>query len=488
MLSLRRKSHRQKALSIVSYERLVIAVVLATCLTGLGIWLFRIIQNIDAPAIEYSEGFIVYLSQLFGSGQWQYTGLDGPPFQTSFYTPLFYLIHGGLGGSLITGRLLDILCALVSMGLVSLIIYHITKSKALSLIGALLPATQFIFIQWSLILKTDLMALMFELAGIYVALRFRKSPWLLASIPLFTLAFFTKQSFIAGPLAVAVYLWLESRNRGSFAPFVVGMVIIVLIPLVVLGFITEGEFLRQMFLYQRTDPMFQGIVNYGQWLVFDFWTLLPALIMGMFFAFNRPKHLLTIYAGVSILIALASIARPGSSQIYMFETIFALALIAPIGLNDVIRERSKYANIYIAMLVIIPLITMFSGGLTYTSTPDYERKVADAQALIADADYPILTENANMVLDAGKSPYLCDPFVFMNLASLGMWDEQPLLDDLNSQKIDYVITQTLIPQNKIRRLTWSAQDAIQANYHIIMDCSEYPYGFVIYKANNGEEK
>src|ERR1035437_11088453 len=110
-------------------------------------WLFRIVQNINQPAMEYSEGFMVYLSKLFASGRWNYNIAVGPPYQTSFYSPLFYYTLGGLmrvfGDSLVVGRLLVISATVISSALVYLIVYYVTKKKIISLISALLPITQY---------------------------------------------------------------------------------------------------------------------------------------------------------------------------------------------------------------------------------------------------------------------------------------------------------------------------------------------------------
>ncbi len=223
-------------------------------------------------------------------------------------------------------------------------------------------------------------------------------------------------------------------------------------------------------------------LNWGNWLIIDFWTLIPLMIFALFYAYQHPKSLITVYGGLSIVIAIVSLGHVGSSQIYMFESIFAIAIMAPLGFPEALKQKQRIG--YVAIAVVLPLMALFSNSLMYFSTPDYARSVKLAEAIISDAEYPILTENANMVLDAGKTPYLCDPFVFMNLTAIGTWDEKPLIDDLNNQKIPYVITQLKLPAEKIKRFNTNVQNAILANYDVILDCSEYPYGFVVYVANN----
>ena len=62
--------------------------------------------------------------------------------------------------------------------------------------------------------RVDMLAILFELAGIYVIIRFENSRWLWLSIPLFVLAFYTKQSLVAFVAAGCLYLFIRNRKQG----------------------------------------------------------------------------------------------------------------------------------------------------------------------------------------------------------------------------------------------------------------------------------
>ena len=51
-------------------------------------------------------------AHLFGTGQWQWDALKGPPFNALFYTPVWYLIMGRVtnifGDSLVVGRIFNL--------------------------------------------------------------------------------------------------------------------------------------------------------------------------------------------------------------------------------------------------------------------------------------------------------------------------------------------------------------------------------------------
>ncbi len=448
-------------------------------LTGLGMWIFRIIQNINQPTMEYGEGFIVYLAKLVQSGQFHYMNItSGPPFQVNFYTPLFYLVMGHAGATVLAGRVIILACTLISLLLVFLIVYHVTKNKLLSLIASLLPLTQYIMIQWTLILKTDMLAVMFELAGIYLALRLLRSWYVLLSIPLFLLAFYSKQSYFIGPIAVTIALVFISRPRALIYPGVTALALI--LSLAIFQRIYGDEFIRQIFLLQRTSPMFLHPMNYLTWLMLDYWPLLTIGIGGLFFAFRQPRNLLVIFAALVLVLNLFLVARSGSSQAYQFEVIFAVCIIGGIGYRELVLNRQRA---YLVLFLVIPLISLAAPTLVIFPEPGFAERSNEAEAIIADADYPVLTENAGIVVNAGKDPYLCDPFMFMNYTNSGIWDETQLLQDLETNLIPYVITEHKLPERRLIRCTESVQRAILDHYHIIKDYSDYKNSFVIYKAN-----
>jgi hypothetical protein len=129
-------------------------------------------------------------------------------------------------------------------------------------------------------------------------------------------------------------------------------------------------------------------------------------------------------------------------------------------------------------------------------TKQYRANYAQAVAILKGADYPILTENGGMVLAAGDVPYY-EPFVFTNLNALGYWSEAKLLSDLNARKIPYVVTEYPLPDPVVLRIDTATQNAIVANYHIILESGinttsgkgKYEagiyaeYSFVLWQAN-----
>ena len=147
------------------------------------------------------------------------------------YPPLYYCIWTGLsyllGEKLFTGELLT----LVSSILVIIALYfgckYLIKDKLLVLIGPILFLCSGYIAYWSVSPKSDMLGLLFSLIGVLLVLG-KKIYW---SIPLFLLAFLTKQVFITAPIAVVLYLVFKRESRKTGIIFLLGYISSLLITL-----------------------------------------------------------------------------------------------------------------------------------------------------------------------------------------------------------------------------------------------------------------
>src|ERR1035437_5105755 len=92
------------------------------------VWIITIAKNLTGPQMDYSEGFNMWNAHLFGTGQWQWNALQGPPFNAIFYTPIWYVIMGKVtnifGDSLITGRISNLVFFSGILILIFLLVWH----------------------------------------------------------------------------------------------------------------------------------------------------------------------------------------------------------------------------------------------------------------------------------------------------------------------------------------------------------------------------
>lgn len=464
----------------ISFIFLVIAV-------WVGLWLFRLINNITMPQIEYSEGLMLYNATAFGSGTWSWNLAqpDGS-YHVTYYTPLYYWIAGGLmnvfGYQIIVGRILILVCFFIACLMVYLIVNHVTKNKLIALIGGLLPLCFSFTSVWSWFNRVDIMAVMFELAGVYIAFRFWKSRLFYGCIALFFLAFLTKQSSLAG--FAAVFIALLIRNWKD-AMFYASICLVIMVYSINIGnHLTDGQFLNHIFFYQRTNPAFRE--DFWALIFVGYLELIPLLLLSYQYIRRNLTNVISIFAMVAVVVSLGTIVRPGGAANYFFEAIFALIITSACALPLVFKSKRMLTAVF-----IVPVLYLFIQTQLINTMPDatYRDRVKEAQNLISDAAYPIVTDNFGLVIGAGKVPYY-EPFVFSNLSHFGYWDGNILLDDLKSQRIEYVITQYPVGSDKVRRIDHVSELAIMENYHVILDyskgnvCPPYNPTFIVYEANN----
>ena len=485
-------NRRQTKTSFFTFHNVALGFIGLLCIGWLIVWLLRIAQNIGQPQIEYSESYMLYISHLFGTGQWSWN-IQQPDggVMVSFYTPLFYIVLGHLmnifGYSLIVGRILVLLCTIGCSAMIYLIVRYYTQGRGriYAVIAAALPLTQPYVNAWSLFVRVDMMALFFELAGVYIAIRFWKTRWFYLTIPLFALAFYTKQSALTGVAALCIFLFLKNWR---FAITYSALVVVAIgVPFLIMNWQTHGQFFNEVVLYQRTAQMFRPWQNVATFLSFGYIEMFPILIVGLWYAISNIKTYLGIFTLLALAVNLFIITRPGGAPNYFFEIILAFSIMTGLALPEIVESKTKIlANkIMVYTFVLIFWSLTFNYTLALYPGQTYQQNTQQAEAIIKDATYPILTENAGIVLDAGKVPY-GEPFVFSQLPKFGYWDENSLLGDMQSGRMEYVITQYQMPNKPgIGRIDSTVTQAILDNYHIVLDDENQStgYGFVVYKNN-----
>ena len=487
-----------------NYRTIFLWALFAICLAFLAIYLVHVAQNIGQPQIEYAEGFMMYGSKLMTAHNWVWN-LSGPPYMTNFYPPIGYWSYGVIyqifGYSYMVARILQLCLFTGCLTFIFLIVKHFSKNNLIALIAALLPFTQPIMAFWTIYIRYDIMAVLFELAALYVVLKCQKSRWVFLAVPLFVLAIYTKQSMVSGAIAAIVYLFLKDKKR---AVIFAGTYALAVGAVMGIGcLLTRGAFFKEMVTYQHTSPFLYPVINVFS-IGLDFTIFfIPVICLAVVYMWHNRRGLFTFYVLAALVVNLGAAFKPGSNINYLYPSLMALSICAGLELSRIFKkpstvlesleledkkERSIYPWVIGCFLsfYLILCIICFNSFPAETPSKSYDADYKTAEQIISDANYPILTENAGIVINAGKTPYLDEPFVFKNLAALGIWSDAKMLADLTTCKIEYVITAHDLPYyvNPIDvRFGSQVQSAIVANYHIVYDCSDIPFGFVIYKAN-----
>jgi hypothetical protein len=329
--------------------------------------------------------------------------------------------------------------------------------------------TAITMIAWSFFIRVDLLGIFFDLAGIYIFLRNKDSLKILWAIPVFVLAFYTKQSMVAGVVTCVVYLlihkdWRRCLLFGGLFMLIAGGIFIAAVIL------THGGYYREIYLYQRTVPAYQSPVLILATVMVGLVLYLPATVMAAAWWTGQNKwELLRIFVILTLTVNVSNLVHPGGNFNYLFESIFAICILAGLYLKDADMEKDIRLVMASTIFMCIAFLLAVSGLMGEAfPTRQYRADYAQAVSILKGADYPILTENAGMVLAAGDAPYY-EPFVFTNLNALGYWNEDKLLSDLNARKIPYVVTEYPLPDAAVLRIDTTTQNAIVANYRVILE-------------------
>jgi len=486
-------------------ENPALAVVLLFCILYAVGYLKAATEWLPYPnQIDYGEGLIIYIDKLWANGTWNWD-ITTPP-----YIPLMYGIGLPLiampfiqifGVHLVIERSIMFASTIIICVVLYLIVTRVTGKKVYGIIAGLLPLTQPIIRDWSLVARVDMLAVMFSITGFYIALRFRNSRWMYLSIILFACAFFTKISALAGAGAVLIYLLIYNRQMfvryaGILAGSIAGI-------FGLLQLITKGGYYYNVFFCNNT---IDKVWNLPSLLTNISIVIFPLAIIFVIAATKtirtfRNKNrsdldtMIVLYflvaMGLDCIIAL----RPGGFINYYLEFIIGACLCTSIALpaiikraqQDYMQKRKVMASGLLIMLMITGFCTISPKNAFPFPSIKYTEEAKIATQLIQDTNRPVITENSALVVNAGKDLYV-EPFDFTNMAALGLIDDTNYVNDYREQYFDYIILRMPTCKRVDGDLHFKKEiiDIIKENYTLIYEPSEnfYWYGLFVYESNN----
>ncbi|HET9495322.1 MAG TPA: hypothetical protein VFR15_13920, partial [Chloroflexia bacterium] len=200
--------------------------------------------------LDESEGMIVAETMLLSQGTNIFDPVTPDLFFAAPYPPLFYILalpfQATLGDepSFKIGRAITLFATLIAGLAIFGIVTQLTRSRLGGAVGALGFWSLSLVTFWGTLVKPDMLGVALGLVGLlWVVARPERQAWL--ALPLFLLAFFTKQTGIAAAAAATGYLLLTSPRRGvAFgALYAAGAVI----PSLLLDWATRGGYFYHMF-------------------------------------------------------------------------------------------------------------------------------------------------------------------------------------------------------------------------------------------------
>ncbi len=248
----------------------------------------------------------------------------------------------------------------------------------------------------------------------------------------FLLALFTKQSFVAAPLAVCLVEAGSGRWRRA-AVFAAAMVVAVTAGTEALQVLTGGGYLRNTALSLSVSFGFPSAVQMVRDSEPPVW--LPVVLLGLLLAEAKRAPHVAVYVLVSWVLAAVAAFKAGSSSNYLLEPFLALTflvLITPGSTVAGVRRRALPWALAATLLAAIP-------GVSHLVSQMRDRPPPIALTG-ASAGYPLVSAWAFPAVAAtGSRPFLNDPYAFSVLARSGAWSPEPLREALARGRIPYVI-------------------------------------------------
>lgn len=408
-----------------------------------------------------------------------YRAIDSPPYAIPIYTPLYLACVAALmkvsGLSYVPARLVSFVSGLcICWAFICLCRVWNRKAREGLWAGFLLflvPA--FLFNAFRS--HVQMMAVALSLWSLFFFLR--NKPWYsLVLSPVFAiLAFYTKQTQIALPLALVIYLAL--RNRRWLIPYVSVMAAGIFIPFLLLQKSTGGLF--------YIDTVQLACLSYDVWSIPQIFIhhAGPILIFIGFscaIAYRRLHRLelepIDLYFLCVFAITILSLGRVGAHGQYVVELlVVTLAYILRTTGLPHIRGKERWVSIQVLFLLLYaPLYILLEQGPWARAA---NKSSSEVYRTIQASSGPILSQQGSYPL-FGRGGIYIQLFHFSSLWRAGQWDQSRILSDVARQTFSYVITEfpiedPVMSEDRLERFTPEMISMLRSNYQYIY--TAYPY-------------
>jgi hypothetical protein len=432
--------------------------------------------------LDYGEGIVWEQMRLIGAGR-GYGPIDGFPAIVFHYPPLYHLGAALIAGStgideLAAGRLLSVTSTVAMAAFMGAIVFRLAKhdaAKVPALIGGGLTALMtfsLVPIQiWSLLMRVDMPSFAFGFAGFYFGLRAITQPRAVyLSALFFVAAIYTKQTAVAAPAAAFLVL-LAVRPRTAWAG-IIATIAGGLVVLATLSWLTQGEFMRHLVLYNINrfaigglDEVVRTFRSHILYIAIALAGLLSVLGDLRPLGLHRRsgwKHLcerlgtspglaartMLLLYGLFASIMLLMTMKSGASYNYMIEWCCVMLLFAGLALSRTasLAADGSAAGASKGLLLVLPVAALLQAQMLFgisaarcNSQVAKSRELNRLAALVRAAPGPVISDDMVTIMRGGKD-VIWEPAIFAELINIGRWDERPLLARIKARKFAFFIT------------------------------------------------
>ena len=448
--------------------------------------------------LDYGEGIVWQQAELI-PGPRMYGNSTELPFIVFHYPPLFHLLARAAlllePDFLAAGRLVASAATLALAPLVAGLILAVARGAGwrewgIAAAMGLLVISLHPVHSWGFLMRVDMPGMVFGFAGLLLAVYADGRFWgTTAALLLCVAAVFTKQTLLSPGIAVVLLGVLRRPGSTLAAAAVAGTV--GLVALLWLQAATDGGFLHNVVGYninrfsllqgyhllsseKRALPFVLLFAAAAVWLAL---LVLPSARavrlsgIGRDLARLRLAEPATAACALVLLqftlstAALVAVFKVGAGSNYLIEWLCSGMVVLGVVLIELGRRPPPARSWSDTALFLLVLSLQLVPFRLLPSSWKPELFAADRQAIAmirAAAPKPVASEDMTLLMRAGTG-VMFEPAIVTELASVGRWDEAPLLRMIRSHGFAFVLTHDT-PDGYHERRTPAVNEAFQTAY------------------------
>ncbi len=446
--------------------------------------------------IDFDEGVILHSAWLLAQGQTPYPPFTPGHFVSSVYPPLFYVLNAAAlrlwGLNLWSGRAINLAGTLLAAGVLLVWVRVETRSWWGGLVGAATWLAAGPVIVWATFYKQDTLALALTALGamMVAAACPPGAPWgrgavgplprlaWWAILPL-VLAFWTKQSALAGLAAAGLYLLARNPRQGL--RWGLGAAVALVGPYLAVNALLQGQLGAHVFAPGAEQLSPARLEKDLGALWGEHWPLilLAAAGLGLLLLRTRVRRVPSLaiwFALISVPPLVITNLSPLANYNHLLDGLLPICLLAGCAVGALAaREGAAPLGRLLALggaaVVLLLQVGLFTPlGRWYSplssALVDTGARMAVVERLVAGIPgTDVLSEDAWIALRAGKELPYDDPAQMAVQATSGHWSDARLVGDIARGRFPVIILEhsvTGTPSSP--RWSPEALTAIQANY------------------------
>jgi len=417
-----------------------------------------------------------------------YQNINQWPFVFNVY-PIFLPFLGSIFISLIKNPLLiGRIISVFSTFLIAILIYKYLRlqntDKKIAIISSFaFLISPFVFI-WGAWLRPDILAILFSFLSIYYFSKAKKFSIFLSGL-FAILAFFTKPTMIAAPVAIFLYLLIAKKYREliiwSAIVLFFGITIFYLI-----NYQTHSQYFLHVIRYNILSYNFRAFISYSGEFIILHWFFVFCFVYFLALSLKEKKHLLPLLYGLVVVLLTLTSGRAGASINYYLELVLVVILASGLLLNH-FNINNKKLMPFVLLLLILQICwfgfykqiigqNIFNETKEYSYSPskqDFNTQIEIKNFVEQFCPGKIFSEDAVIALSAQKEPVAIPATGLIALQKANLWNQENFVNLIQQKEFSCIIlSKGWIAEKSLR--------AIQDNY-TLLDTKEALWQNKIYK-------